>query len=87
MLKELLFTGVGTAVLLREKVEQELKKLEETGKLKSDDTKSFLQNLEQKGKDEELRAKEEIKKILKEILDELGVATKEDIEKLKESLK
>lgn len=87
MLKELLFTGIGATMLFKEKVESEIKKLEESGKLKTDDAKSFLESLEQKGKDEEERVKEEMKKMLKEIIDELGLATKDDIEKLKESLR
>ncbi|RXJ80939.1 hypothetical protein [Arcobacter sp. F2176] len=87
MLKELLNTGFGAAAIIREKVEEEIKALEEKGKLKKDDAKSFLESLEQKGKDEEQKAKDEMKRILKEVIDELGLATKQDLEKLKEDLK
>ncbi|MCT7538477.1 hypothetical protein N5T82_01295 [Aliarcobacter cryaerophilus] len=87
MLKEILFTGLGGALLLKERVEEELKTLEEKGKIKTSDEKSFLESLEQKGKDEDERIKAKIKDIFKEVLDELGVATKADLEKLKEDLK
>ena len=87
MLKEMIFTGLGGALLLKEKVEEELKALEEKGKIKTDDAKSFLESLEQKGKDEDERIKSKIKDMFKEVLDELGVATKADLEKLKEDLK
>ncbi len=87
MLKEMIFTGLGGALLLKEKVEEELKALEEKGKIKTDDAKSFLESLEQKGKDEDERIKSKIKDIFKEVLDELGVSTKADLEKLKEDLK
>lgn len=87
MLKEILFTGLGGALLLKEKVEEELKALEEKGKIKTDDAKSFLESLEQKGKDEDERIKSKIKDMFKEVLDELGVATKADLEKLKEDLR
>lgn len=87
MLKEILFTGLGGALLLKERVEEELKTLEEKGKIKTSDTKSFLESLEQKGKDEDERIKAKIKDMFKEVLDELGVATKADLEKLKEDLK
>ncbi|MGB7403182.1 MAG: hypothetical protein WA916_11390 [Arcobacter sp.] len=87
MLKELLNTGFGAAAIIKERVEEEIKTLEEKGKLKKDDAKSFLESLEQKGKDEEQKAKDEIKRILKEVINELGLATKEDLEKLKEDLK
>ena len=87
MLKELFFTSLGGAILLKEKVELEIKTLEEKGKIKTEDAKSFLESLEQKGKDEDDKIKLKIKDILKELLDEIGVATKEDIKKLKEELK
>ncbi|WP_141054240.1 hypothetical protein [Aliarcobacter cryaerophilus] len=87
MLKEILFTGLGGALLLKERVEEELKTLEKKGKIKTSDAKSFLESLEQKGKDEDERIKAKIKDMFKEVLDELGVATKADLEKLKEDLK
>ncbi len=87
MLKDLLYSGIGAAVVLKEKVEAELKKLEEEGKLKTTDAKSFMESIEQKGKDEEVRVKEQLKSALKEVIEELGLATKADLEKLKEDLK
>lgn len=83
MLKELLYTGMGGALLLKEKVEEELKKLEEKGKISTTDTKSFLESLKSKGEDEEKRLKEEIKSAIREVIEELGIATKQDIEELK----
>ena len=87
MLKELIFTGLGGALILKEKIEEELNKLEEKGKLDTKDVKSFLESLEQKGKESDGKFKAELKSIIKEIIDELGLATKEDLEKLKEDLK
>ena len=81
------FEGLGGALLLKERVEEELKTLQEKGKIKTSDAKSFLESLEQKGKDEDERIKAKIKDMFKEVLDELGVATKADLEKLKEDLK
>ncbi len=87
MLKELIFTGLGGALVLKEKIEDELKKLEEKGKIDTKDVKSFLESLEQKGKESDEKFKNELKSTLKEIIDELGLATKEDLQKLKEELK
>ena len=87
MLQELFNTSVGFATIFKEKVEDELSKLEEKGKIKKDDAKSFLKSIEAKGKEEDERIKQKIKTTLKEVIDELGLATKEDIEKLKEDLK
>ncbi len=87
MLKELLHTGVGVASILHEKIEEEMSKLEEKGKIKKADAKSFLESLEKKGQEQDEKLKEQLKSTLKEIIDELGLATKEDLEKLKEDLK
>ncbi|KFN39205.1 MAG: hypothetical protein JU82_08105 [Sulfuricurvum sp. MLSB] len=80
MLKELMYTGLGGALLFKERVEEELKKLEEKGKISTSDTKSFLESLKTKGENEETRLKEEIKTAIKEVIEELGLATKKDIE-------
>ncbi|MGD9719503.1 MAG: hypothetical protein AB7U24_09690 [Sulfurimonadaceae bacterium] len=87
MLHNLLYTGIGAAALMKEKVEKEMQKLQEEGKIKTSDAKSFLESIEQKGKDEEKRLKEELKSALKEVIEELGIATKEDLAKLKEECK
>jgi polyhydroxyalkanoate synthesis regulator phasin len=87
MFKDLLYMGVGAAVVMREKVEEEMKKLQESGKIKTDDAKSFLESIEKKGEEEHSRVKEELKNTLKEIIEELEIATKADLAKLKEDLK
>ena len=61
--------------------------IEEKGKLDTKDVKSFLESLEQKGKESDEKFKAELKTHMKEIIDELGLATKEDLAKLKEDLK
>ncbi|MGB3750766.1 MAG: hypothetical protein WA945_04310 [Arcobacteraceae bacterium] len=87
MFKELLHTSAGVAAILKEKVEEEMTKLEEKGKIKKDDAKDFLESLEKRGKEEDQKIKDQMKATLKEIIDELGLATKDDLEKLKEELK
>jgi polyhydroxyalkanoate synthesis regulator phasin len=86
MLKELMLTGLGVAVVFKEKIEEELKKLEEKGKLNTQDVKGFIESLEQKGKQSDEKFKQELKTTLKEIIEELGVATKEDLQRLKKEL-
>jgi len=82
----MLYTGLGMGVILKEKVENEIQKLEDEGKLKKDDATSLLDSLSTKGQDEEKRIKEIFKKSIKEVIDELGLATKEDIANLKDEL-
>lgn len=82
MLKELFYTGIGAATLLKEKVEKEVEKLEEKGKLGKADAKAFLEAIEERGKEEEEVLKTKLKDALREVIDELGLATKADIEAL-----
>jgi len=86
MIKDLLYAGLGAASIMKDSIEEEMRKLEEKGKIKKDDAKSFLESLEKRGKEEDERIKELFKGAIKEVIDELGLATKEDIQKLKEEL-
>jgi polyhydroxyalkanoate synthesis regulator phasin len=83
MVKDILYTSFGGMMIVKEKIEQELQKLEEKGKLSKEDAKTFLDSLQKKGEESEAEFKEKIKEALKEVIDELGLATKEDIENLK----
>jgi len=86
MFKEFLHMGLGGVVVLKEKIEEELKVLEEKGKISTSDAKSFIESISQKGKDEDERIKAKMKEMIKEAIEELGVATKSDIEELKSKL-
>ena len=87
MFKDLITLGVGSALLAKEKVEEELKELIDKGKMSKEEAQKLIEKAKAKGEEEEKALKEEIKKALKEVLDEMGLATKEDIERLKEKLK
>jgi len=86
MLKELLHVGLGSVVVVKEKIEEELKILQEKGKINTSDAKSFLESVTKKGEEEDEKLKQKIKDMLKEAIEELGVATKKDIEELKSKL-
>ena len=86
MLKELLHVGLGSVVVVKEKIEEELKVLQEKGKINSTDAKSFIESITQKGEEEDERVKTKLKEMLKEAIEELGVATKKDLEDLKSKL-
>jgi polyhydroxyalkanoate synthesis regulator phasin len=86
MLKELLHVGLGSVVVVKEKIEEELKVLQEKGKINSTDARSFIESITKKGEEEDERVKAKIKEMLKEAIEELGVATKKDLEDLKSKL-
>ena len=86
MLKELLHVGIGSVMVVKEKIEEELKVLQEKGKINTADAKSFLESVSKKGEEEDERLKAKIKNMLKEAIEELGVATKKDLEDLRSKL-
>ncbi|AXH12115.1 hypothetical protein [Halarcobacter bivalviorum] len=86
MIKELIYSGLGAAVIVRQKVENEIKTLEKKGKIKKADAKEFLKTLEKKGKIEDKKIKKQIKSLIKEVINDLDLVTKKDLKKLKEEL-
>ena len=84
MIKEMLYTGLGGALLLKERVEEEIEKLQQKGKLSKEDADTFIEKLKTRGEEEEEKLKAHIKEALKEVIGEMGLATKADIEALKE---
>lgn len=82
-MKDLLYASLGGMMVLKEKVEAEIKKLEEKGKLSREDGEKFIKELQEKGKEGENELKTKIKEALRELIDELGLVTKEDIAHLK----
>lgn len=80
MLKDLVYAGIGGALMMREKMEEERKKLEELTGVSANDPKQFLESLKTKGEEEEHRLKEELKATIKEVIEELGLVTKKDLE-------
>lgn len=86
MLKDLFYLGLGGALLAKEKVAEELDKLIEKGKVSKEDVQNIIEQAKKKGEEEEKRARRELKKLLKEVVREMDLATKKDIEELKRLL-
>jgi polyhydroxyalkanoate synthesis regulator phasin len=86
MLKDLITLSIGSALLAKEKVEEELNDLIERGKVSKEEAEKLIEKAKARGEEQEKALKEEIKKALREVLDEMGLATREDLEKLREEL-
>jgi polyhydroxyalkanoate synthesis regulator phasin len=86
MFKDMLYLGLGSALLVKEKVENELNELKKKGKISEEEVKKVLQSANERGKEEEQKIKELLKDALKEVIDELELATKEDIKNLEKKL-
>lgn len=83
MIKELFEIGIGTALIAREKVEEELGKLEDKGKISKEEAAKFIASAKERSDAHRKELREELKSMIKEVIDEMGLATKEDIEALK----
>ncbi|MFD2762071.1 phasin family protein [Lentibacillus juripiscarius] len=81
-LKKGFLLGLGAALTGKEKLEQKLQELVDKGELSQDQARSVLKNFTEKGewKTEEWNAKREEQ--MRELANDLGLATKEDISKM-----
>jgi polyhydroxyalkanoate synthesis regulator phasin len=87
MLKDLIYIGLGGALLAKEKVEKGLDELVEKGKLNKEEAQKLIDKAKSKGEEEEKAFKSKLKEALREVLDEMDLATKADIEALKNEVK
>lgn len=81
MLKDFVYTTLGAGIIAKEKISQELEGLKDHGEQSHQKAQHLQKRLEQKGKEEEQRLKEQIKQIVKEVVDEMGLVTKDDLKK------
>ena len=87
MLKDLIYIGLGGALLAKEKVEKELSELVEKGKLNKEEAQNLIDKAKVKGEEEEKEFRSHLKEVIKETLEEMEVATKEDIKALIKEMK
>lgn len=86
-LEQLFYFGLGSALMAKEKLEQageSAKGLREENEQKA---REFFDQAVAKGSEERGRLKDEIKGLIKEAMDELGLVTKADLDALREALK
>jgi len=86
-LKDLFYLGLGTAMIAKEKFEEEAKDLIEKGKVSKEDQDAFVEKAKARAKEEEKEFQVKFKSVVKDVISEMGLATKEDIDELKELLK
>jgi len=86
-IKDLFYLGIGAAMIAKERLEEEAKEMVEKGKISKEDQKAFVEKAKAKAKAEEAEIQNKFKTAVKEVLSEMGIATKEDIEEIKTLLK
>ncbi|MGM0533625.1 MAG: hypothetical protein ACQERK_03910 [Campylobacterota bacterium] len=83
MLKNLMYTSMGAALLAKERVYRELEGCREKNRESKEKARRLYEQMEQKGKEHEAEFKDELKSMIKEVIDETGLATKKDLQDLK----
>lgn len=84
--KSILF-GLGTYDLTREKVEEFVERLKKEDKITPEEGRKLVDDVWADLSKDAKQYEKKTRALIKDILDELGVATKSDIESLKKSLK
>jgi len=84
--KDLFYLGIGAAMIAKEKIEEEAKEMMEKGKISREEQQAFVEKAKNKAKEEEHAFQEKLKGMVREVIDEMGLATKEDVKELRELL-
>lgn len=84
--KNLFYFTAAALLDLKKTIESKVEALSDKGQSSVDELKTSIDKQIEKGKELDLEYKDRLKNELKQIIDELGIATKEDLEKLKKEL-
>ena len=85
-LEQLFYFGLGSALIAKEKIEQAGESARSSREEGDRMAREFFDQAVAKGSEERNQVKENIKDLLKEAIDELGLATKADVEALRKEL-
>lgn len=80
---DLLYIGLGAAFMAKEKIEAQLKDLEQLGTISREELAKFMEEAGQRAKQEKEALDARIKEKVAEAIRESGLATKDDIAELK----
>lgn len=85
-LEQLFYAVLGGALAVKEKVENSSEELKAWQEKNEENARSFFDEMAERGEKEKEQFKSMFKDILKEVVEELDLATKQDLEKLKQDL-
>jgi polyhydroxyalkanoate synthesis regulator phasin len=84
LLEKGFLAGIGLLSMTREKAQKLIDELSHEGEVQKNEVKQWVDQLSDRGEEERLALRKLIRDELKKVLDEMGLATKEDIQKLYE---
>lgn len=85
-LEQLFYAVLGGALAVKEKIETNSEEIKSWQEKSEENARSFFDEMAKRGEEEKEQFKGMLKDILKEIVADMNLATKEDLEKLKQEL-
>lgn len=85
-LEQLFYAVLGGALAVKEKIETNNEEIKAWQEKSEANARTFFAEMAQRGEKEKEQFKGMFKDILKEVVEELNLATKDDLEKLKQEL-
>lgn len=85
-LEQLFYAVLGGALAVKEKIESGGEEFKSWQEKNEEHARTFFDDMAKRGEQEKEQFKEMLKGILKEVIDELNLATRDDLEKLKQEL-
>ena len=86
LLKKLVLSGIGVLALTQEKIEEVVEELAKKGEIAWGEKEGLLAELIEKGKKQREEIERKIKKKVEEVISQVNIATKEDIERLEKKI-
>jgi len=84
LLEKGLLAGIGLLSMTREKAQKMIEDLSHEGEFQKNEVKQWVDQLSDRGEEERQALRKLIRDEMKKVLDEMGLVTKEDIQKLLE---
>ena len=82
LLEKGFLAGLGLLSMTREKAQKVVEELTHEGELQKSEMKQWVDQLSDRGEEERQALRKLIRDELKKVMDEMGLATKDDIQKL-----
>jgi polyhydroxyalkanoate synthesis regulator phasin len=82
LLEKGFLAGIGLLSMTREKAQKIMEELSHEGELQKNEVKEWVDQLSNRGEEERQALRKLVRDELKKVLDEMGLATREDIQKL-----
>ncbi len=84
LLEKGFLAGIGLLSMTHEKAQELINELTHEGEMQKSEVKDWVDQLSSRGEEERQALRKLIRDEMKKVMDEMGIATKEDIQKLLE---